>query len=401
MSGFTWATDPGAVVVEPPSGLKALGWVPGDKPTAGNLNWLIKTLAEGGFAPTTVTLESGEFEAKAAIATALADFATVAVDGLIYRIGGQDASNTHYNTVESYNPSTDAWTSRANLPNTRSRHAAAVFDGLIYVSGGFSTTTSAVESRMDSYDPASNDWTSRAALPAARLQHGMVASGGYIYSIGGGDSGFTAVGDANRYDPVANSWSGIAATGANRMYFAHGEVGGRPVIAGGFTGSGALDTVQAYDAGLDDWIGLAAMPDARRESAFAVHDGKLFAIGGVNAGGSQTASIYSYDTVEDSWFTYPEMVDTRSAGGAASVGGEIYLVGGLVDAVISTDVDAFDPTPPQQAAAPGTISVRSGSDVTNFTTGQTGEHIAVFAGDYFGIDDWAGSESDVVLMGVL
>src|SRR5690606_21842394 len=39
-----WATDPGAGVVEPPTGKKAQGWVQGEKPPAGYFNWLFSLL---------------------------------------------------------------------------------------------------------------------------------------------------------------------------------------------------------------------------------------------------------------------------------------------------------------------------------------------------------------------
>lgn len=42
---FSWATDPAAVVVEPPAGLKAKGYVAQQKPTAGNFNWLFQQVA--------------------------------------------------------------------------------------------------------------------------------------------------------------------------------------------------------------------------------------------------------------------------------------------------------------------------------------------------------------------
>jgi hypothetical protein len=42
---FTWATDPGADVQEPSSGRKALGYETGNKPPAGEFNWLFQQVA--------------------------------------------------------------------------------------------------------------------------------------------------------------------------------------------------------------------------------------------------------------------------------------------------------------------------------------------------------------------
>lgn len=43
---FTWATSAEADVQEPSSGLKLLGYVSGQKPTAGNFNWLFQQVAD-------------------------------------------------------------------------------------------------------------------------------------------------------------------------------------------------------------------------------------------------------------------------------------------------------------------------------------------------------------------
>nr|XP_026655138.1 kelch-like protein 18 [Zonotrichia albicollis] len=60
---------------------------------------------------------------------------TVVLDGQIYVCGGYDG-NSSLNSVESYSPETNKWTTVTPMSSNRSAAGVTVFEGRIYVSGG-------------------------------------------------------------------------------------------------------------------------------------------------------------------------------------------------------------------------------------------------------------------------
>jgi hypothetical protein len=80
------------------------------------------------------------------------------VEGKMYVIGGISGETRQTavvrNTVESYDPVTDTWATKAPMPTARSHAASAVIDGKIYVVGGFEAYLSRVGNRVEVYDPS-------------------------------------------------------------------------------------------------------------------------------------------------------------------------------------------------------------------------------------------------------
>ena len=79
------------------------------------------------------------------------------VDGEIYCIGGPTelyGAGAGSNVVETYNPRTDAWTRKADMPTARGFLSAATVDGKIYVIGGIQDLTAASFSTLEVFDPA-------------------------------------------------------------------------------------------------------------------------------------------------------------------------------------------------------------------------------------------------------
>jgi N-acetylneuraminic acid mutarotase len=131
--------------------------------------------------------------------------AAAAVNGKIYAIGGynDDPPGTLRDTDE-YDPATNTWTPRCNmLSPPRWRLAAAAVDSKIYAIGGQAETGSADPLRdTDEYDPATDNWTPRSDMPSpARDSLAAAAVNGKIYVIGGYD-GDTKLRDIAEYTPI-------------------------------------------------------------------------------------------------------------------------------------------------------------------------------------------------------
>ena len=69
---------------------------------------------------------------------------------------------------------------------------------------------------------------------------------------------------------------------------------------GGFS-DGDLTSVERYDPALDAWEAVAPMAEARRYHAVAELDGKLYAVGGEDAGYHALSSVERYDPATNAW----------------------------------------------------------------------------------------------------
>jgi len=66
----------------------------------------------------------------------------------------------------------DTWTQKADMPTPRWNHSAAVVNGNIYVIGGVASEPSFLNGKelsvVEEYDPATDTWTRKADMPAPR-----------------------------------------------------------------------------------------------------------------------------------------------------------------------------------------------------------------------------------------
>ena len=132
-------------------------------------------------------LRSGRWSAAAPMPTSRTDLtATVVYQGQIYVFGGFNLKLlAPLRTVEVYDPARDRWTRRANMPYRRGGGAAAVCGKRILLFGGFGRSFSANRRTAQLYDPLSSHWQSVASPKFARVGIRAAAVGEVVYAIGG------------------------------------------------------------------------------------------------------------------------------------------------------------------------------------------------------------------------
>jgi N-acetylneuraminic acid mutarotase len=112
------------------------------------------------------------------------------------------------------------WVARAPLPNPRSHMGAAVLGGRIYAIAGQHGHDARLTTQADVhvYDPATNAWTRRADLPHAvgHISAATFVMEGRIVVIGGEVANGVPVADAYAYDPATNRWSTLTPLPAPR-----------------------------------------------------------------------------------------------------------------------------------------------------------------------------------------
>jgi N-acetylneuraminic acid mutarotase len=238
------------------------------------------------------------------------ELSAVVVNEKIYVIGGEDiaAGGSQKDTIVVYDSIADRWLDEkiAPMPQALDHTAAVVYNGRIYVVGGF-IQHKIPSDKLYIYDINKNEWNEGKPLPSARGALTVEIINGTLYAVGGLNS------------------SQIP-----------------------------LDTNEAYDLESDTWTAKAPMPTARHHLSSAVVDGKLFALGGRILGNGvpsedldEALSNFNnnemYDPHTDSWSVHQPMLTKRSGFTAVSANAYIYVFGGEGVGESYDSVEKYDP----------------------------------------------------------
>ena len=271
--------------------------------------------------------------------------ATCAVRGKLYAMGigaGHTLEGelpSAETRVEEYDPVTDTWTQKANMPTGRRWGSSSAVKDKCYVIGGLGASPGA-STKVEEYDPATNTWRERSSLPTPRSAHASAAVDGKIYVVGGGAVGswrHAGTAKVDIYNPAANQWSVGADIPTPRGGVVAGAIDGYIYVVGGSnTNMAYSDLVDRYHPATDTWKRMAKLPVKVDFATATVHDGKLYVIGGldennddfVSAFDETTPAVYRYDPKANQWTRLSDMTQRRMAAGSEMVNGRILVIGG-------------------------------------------------------------------------
>jgi N-acetylneuraminic acid mutarotase len=196
------------------------------------------------------------------------NFGTAVVDGKIYLIGGTvlDRQFNHQivtNLVEVYDPLTGRWEKRADMPTERGRIQPVVVGGEVYViggydlfgAGGFGDVAQQFLTQIEVYNPKTDSWLKRRNMPMFKFSFSTVAVDDEIWTIGGRvlNNRHQFIDTVEVYNPTTNRWRvrepiptariGMSAVVDGRIYlFSSIIAGGRfsPVVEAFDTGFRAV-----------------------------------------------------------------------------------------------------------------------------------------------------------------
>jgi len=266
--------------------------------------------------------------AKRGMPTPRRDFATAAIDGRIYVIGGGDVMAGIVpapvtDVVEVYDPATDSWTSAPPMPTAVTDHVAVTLGGRIYVIGGQEALWPMTDI-VQEYDPATQLWTTRTSMPTERRGAAAAVMAGKIYVVGGSSGGFDLA-TVEAYDPATDSWAALAPLSEPRRDLAAATVNGRLLALGGYgLTRGYEDLVEAYDPQADSWAPLAPMPIPRIDFAVGLTGTELITAGGGNWARALN-EVYGYDPSNDAWRARTPLPIPLAWPRAEAVGGKLYV----------------------------------------------------------------------------
>ncbi len=144
--------------------------------------------------------------------------AAVGVVGNKIHLAGGSQNTKAVDIHDVYDPVSNDWdTSVAPLPEAREHVPGAVVNGIFYVISGRAAYApgSPRNARVDAYDPATNMWTRKTDIPTPRGGAGAAVLGNVIVVVGGegnpapGSQGVFPV--AEEFDPATNKWRTLAA----------------------------------------------------------------------------------------------------------------------------------------------------------------------------------------------
>ena len=270
--------------------------------------------------------------------------------------------------VEMYDPETNTWQKLADMPTARSEPMTAVVDGKIYVLGGYiGKDNQGVNLKnlkaVEMYDPQTDTWVRKQDMPTPRIDFGTGVVAGKIYAIGGrvhwkdrkpGSPGRIDLVEV--YDPASDTWTkrsdmptrrdGIGTAVVNDQIYAIGGSGWPQV---GNHGGPFLGIIEVYEPRINRWTKKPDMPNLRTRFSTVAVGGKIYLIGGfaVQAGGTgvgeRLASTEVYDPIMEQWHLIPEAPTVRLPFAVAAVNGKIYVFGGYdKDWELSPTVEVFD-----------------------------------------------------------
>ncbi len=183
---------------------------------------------------------------KCPMLTARHHFSSVQLDGaFLYALGGETQENCIIADCERYDIATDCWTAISPMNVARSKAAAAVLGGRIYIAGGccpIATSKSGDKylTTVEVYDPQTNRWQLVAPMTTARIRFALVPFEGRLWAIAGqttGRSWLTQLSSCESYDPQTDTWREESAK-LNKEHSGHQAVNfrGQLYLVGGERG---------------------------------------------------------------------------------------------------------------------------------------------------------------------
>ena len=298
--------------------------------------------------------------------------AAASVGGEVYVIGGVEVNRAPHipnpgdltlDRVQAYDPVTDTWAPKRNMPTTRARMTAVTFDGMIYVFGGAARRGGKVIDAVEVFNPEAGErgaWKKLAKLPQALSAASAAVVGDKIYVIGGWDRGAQneVFGTVFEYDPKEDEFDQKRDMPTPRGGLGVATFQGKIYAIGGWDfEEGVLNIVEVYDPATDTWEAKKPMPVSRALFGITTLSGRIFAIGGLgtfndNQNDEVLKRVDVYNPALDEWVIDEAIPLPRGRAGvpATVAGGKIYVPGGR--AGIQSFPSIYEYTPGSLSVSP-------------------------------------------------
>lgn len=279
------------------------------------------------------------------MSTARNELTAVVLNERIYAMGGEDfaAGGGQKDTVDVYDIAKNIWVEGivAPMPLLLDHSASAVYDGKIYVVGGFLKRKIPTD-KLFIYDPQKNKWQEGRSLPSpvGGAKNAQFING-ILYVVGGLNSSHIPLNTNYAYDPKSDTWTTKSPMPTARHHLQTAVIDGKLFALGGrILGDGIpsedIDEAKSnfnrnemYDPQTDSWT--VRQPMLVKRSGFtasASPDGNIYVFGGQGPRHEDLYSVEKYDPVADKWTYDKPMPKPRFGLESVASDDKIYVLGG-------------------------------------------------------------------------
>ena len=206
----------------------------------------------------------------------------------------------YLSSLEMYEPDSDSWIERRPMPTPRDRIGVAAVDGKLYVAGGFFWSRSTAETYPDGprtyfkyalktlevYDPQTDTWERRKDMPKPSTVSGAAAIDGKLYIVRNASTIKIQTMDGCElnwlselfvYDPEKDGWTRIGDVPTPRADVAVADVNKELYLIGG---SPIPAKVEAYNTQTGMWSDEPSLRFPRSRHAAGVIKDTIYVLGG-------------------------------------------------------------------------------------------------------------------------
>lgn len=224
--------------------------------------------------------------------------------------------------------SSKKWLNLPMMPWPRTRHAAAVCGGQLFVVGGNSDAPSAP---LCYFNPGQNKWFVSDKALKAILHSSLVTHNEELYMIGGEIGNVPRV-KCTKYNYKDNKWKEVSPMIHPRAAHCAVVLDELIYVMAGCDDNACLKSVECYTPSSDEWSQIADMNNARKFAAAvaATTSEKIIVVGGY--GDIDCAAVVAnseiFDKSLNQWSLVSAPIVPRAACGIVSVEDYVYVFGG-------------------------------------------------------------------------
>ncbi|UCH13283.1 MAG: T9SS type A sorting domain-containing protein, partial [Bacteroidales bacterium] len=251
------------------------------------------------------------------------------LDGKIYVIGGFSEGIITAST-QVYDIASNQWELVANMNQNRGAGTAHAVDNKIYVISGHGFGGTYPDSvNVEEYDPGTDSWTLKKNIPKLFWAHSSCLYNDSIYVFGGNNNIDGSLSSVFVYDPQTDTWEslpdmnhaiwGPACCVFNDKIYVFGGLG---------NGDSLINEVEVYDPATGTWEEEKRnnMPEATLSSWITLYEGKINLFGGLDEEMEYFNFVYQYDPTTDIFIRMQDL--PFKCGGGLQVNNYVYFLDG-------------------------------------------------------------------------
>ena len=195
------------------------------------------------------------------------------------------------------------------------------------------------------YDPATDTWTQKANLPGVSRRGAVSFTIGAMGYVGLGETQNGFVNDFWQYNPSSNTWISKAIFGGTGRRLAAAFVIGTKAYVGTGDAVAAKNDFWEYDSSTNTWTQKADFAGSSRTGAVAFEINGFGYLGtGYDTSSSYKRDLWQYDVLADTWTPITNFAGTARANAVAfKIDGKVYLGTGY-DGFLKGDFWEFSPS---------------------------------------------------------